>query len=215
MEKKILNPNEISPISVTVHKELLGVVLCGGLSSRMGKDKGILKIRGKHWAEHCREILMEFFGKVVLSINQNQLVHYEKFFRIEDLVLDSFSVKGPLKGILSTHREYSQNDLFILACDMISMQSDAITLLLNAYKNHSGFDFYIFKNKGRIEPLCGIYTSNGLKKVELQFAALRTDSHSVMNILENNKTFFLESDSNIESYFRNYNSPEDTKILEL
>lgn len=193
---------------------LLGVVLCGGMSLRMGEDKGLLKIRDLHWADHCRKILSEIVQEVVFSVNPSQLNDYKKLFQSEKIISDSCSAEGPLRGILSVHNQFQDLDLLVLACDMISMNVQVPALLQNEYLQNPDFEFYAFKIQKRIEPLCGIYTSLGLKKIELRLSETKNSSFGLKKILAQSNSYFLESEGIDDSYFRNFNSPEDVKKIE-
>ena len=80
---------------------MLGVILCGGKSSRMGSDKGLLKLHAGTWAQNAIEKLMALQIPVVLSVNPNQYRDYSPIFTLEQLVKDDegLDVHGPLCGV--------------------------------------------------------------------------------------------------------------------
>ena len=51
---------------------MLGVVLCGGQSSRMGTDKGLIKLNANTWAQAAVDKMLLLKLKVVLSVNATQ-----------------------------------------------------------------------------------------------------------------------------------------------
>src|SRR6202012_3284429 len=99
---------------------MLGVVLCGGQSSRMGQDKGLIATQTTNWAGLALEKLSSLNIPVVLSVNNRQKTSYQAIFSDKLLIADNpeLSLKGPLAGILSIHLQYPTEDLFILACDL-------------------------------------------------------------------------------------------------
>src|SRR6185436_20377186 len=98
---------------------MLGVILCGGQSSRMGSDKGLLIINEKTWTQIAIEKLASLDIPVKISVNSNQYSAYQSKFSSIELIVDdaSLPVKGPLTAVLSCHLKYPSEDLFILACD--------------------------------------------------------------------------------------------------
>jgi molybdenum cofactor guanylyltransferase len=52
---------------------MLGIVLCGGQSSRMGTDKGMIDTNGKRWASVARDKLATLGIAVKFSVNARQV----------------------------------------------------------------------------------------------------------------------------------------------
>lgn len=100
----------------------LGVVLCGGESKRMGRDKGLLLENGRPWCRIAFDLLASLLPRVVVSIHPHQRSQYEAHFAPEQLVEDRYPRMGPLGGLLSVHDSFPQEDLAVLACDMIRME---------------------------------------------------------------------------------------------
>jgi molybdopterin-guanine dinucleotide biosynthesis protein A len=142
-----------------------GVVLCGGESKRMGHDKGLLPMVNKTWAQHAVDKLQSLNIPVLVSINKTQAPNYHCFFRPEQLVIDQVAAKGPLTGLLSTHLNYPDDNLLLLACDMTEMDEGTLQALKSSTIIFPGFDYYLFAQGDFMEPLCAIYTSGILKKL--------------------------------------------------
>src|SRR5215204_2074802 len=115
---------------------LLGVVLCGGESKRMGSDKGLLRLDGKTWTEHIVKKLREEDLPVVISINEKQQEPYGKIFRKKELVVDQLPMHGPLNGLLTVHQQYPQKDILLMACDLIDMEKSILEELINSYEEN-------------------------------------------------------------------------------
>ncbi|MDH5680113.1 MAG: molybdenum cofactor guanylyltransferase [Spirochaetota bacterium] len=193
--------------------KLLGMVLCGGLSSRMKSDKGLLEIQGQTWVEIAINIINPFSDRVVLSINNTQLDSYRVFSDKHKLIVDTMPLSGPLNGLLSVHRAYPQRDLLVLPCDLISMTGDSIAQLVAKYESDSNHDIYVFQNNGRMEPLVGIYRHKALANIEKELTnplpADNKSRHSAYYHVERANSFYLSVNPTVAEDFKNYNSPED------
>jgi len=191
-----------------MNNSLIGVVMCGGESKRMGSDKGLLRQRGKSWASIAYEKLEHITPDVSLSINSNQLNSYRKIFPLKKLIADSVKCKGPLAGLLSAHKSKPESDILLLACDMVKMDIQTLKMLGEEYeRNEAEHDFYVFRNYGEYEPLAGIYTSNGIEKVFSLYRDGALTKHSMKHILENGNTYAI--DTTDSSALTNFNSPTD------
>jgi len=116
---------------------MLGVVLSGGQSSRMGTDKGLIRSESKTWAQIALDKLAAFQIPVVISVNAKQHVEYQAEFRVEQLLKDNegLAIRGPLAGLLSVHRRFPKQDLFVLACDMLLMDKSMMEKLVTASRS--------------------------------------------------------------------------------
>lgn len=101
-----------------------GVILCGGQSSRMGTDKGMLPYNSITWAQLAADKLAALQLPVVISVNEQQYCFYKSRLPQFNIIQDNnfLQIGEPLKGILSVHLQYPSDDLLVLACDMPAMQ---------------------------------------------------------------------------------------------
>ena len=143
---------------------MLGVILCGGQSSRMGSDKGLLKLEANTWAQTAIDKMTTLNIPVKISVNSKQFPDYAAVFPSTDLITDDamLPLKGPLLGVLSSHLKFPDEDLFILACDMPLMEPFLLNNLYVKYQQEPTFNAYVFTNEGEPEPLCGIYKAKVL-----------------------------------------------------
>ncbi len=100
---------------------LIAVVLCGGQSSRMGRDKGLIERDGVCWAAWMGRKLSSFGLPVVYSVRAGQEAAYSAVLPEGSLIADAMDIGGPLNGLLSVHERFPGNDLLVLACDMQDM----------------------------------------------------------------------------------------------
>jgi len=189
---------------------ITGVVLCGGSSTRMGSDKGLLQRASKTWAQLAFNKLSALNIPVVVSINLVQIQTYRKIFSEELLVVDNdgFHIGGPLKGILSVHKQHPQNDLLVLAVDIINMNEELLRQLYLNYKQTNA-EAVVYKHELQIEPLCGIYKANALDKVVELYEKGELKRHSMHFILDRLRTVYIEVHPQQQDKFVNFNSQND------
>jgi molybdenum cofactor guanylyltransferase len=189
---------------------MIGVVLCGGKSSRMGTDKGLLTERNKAWSELAIEKLSSLSLNSVVSINSSQLNTYSSLFSSDQLIVDKdWNIKGPLLGLLSVHDQFVNDDLLVLGCDLPKMELNVLQSLVSEYKQFPHFDTYIFNNGIHSEPLCGIYTSNCFKKISNAAREGKLRSFRMMDVLDMLNSKYLPLREEWKSSFQNINSPAD------
>ena len=187
---------------------MLGVVLCGGQSSRMGSDKGLLMLNDKTWTQKAIDTLSNFQIPIVISVNRNQYQDYSSIFPTDTLIPDdpSLQLHGPLCGLLSVHLKYPEEDLLILACDMPLINTELIKDLVTKYSTETADDAFIFTNDGASEPMPGIYKAKGLAHVYQLYSNKQLPRHRMKYMLEHisTSTSFLSADK--KDLFRNFNT---------
>ncbi len=183
---------------------LLGVVLCGGESKRMGTDKGLIQQGDQTWAQKVAGKMTELGFPVVVSINDKQIEDYGRLFPPDQLVIDSVDINGPLRGLLTVHQQFPHNDILLMACDLIDMDRVTIENLIAVAQAEQEYEFYAYENHGLLEPFCAIYTSNGLKAVSDKTVHHALFQNSFQSVLANGKTRKVVLDNPVP--FRNYNT---------
>ena len=187
---------------------MIGIILCGGRSARMGTDKGLLTLQAATtWAQAAAAKIASLQLPVVLSVNEQQLAGYSTIFRPEQLIKDNsaIDVKGPLLGLLSAAALFPAEDWLVLACDMPLMETSILTLLLDTYKTQTA-EAYVFTNDDVYEPLCGIYTAKGLSRISQLVQSHLLAKHSMKYMLEQLAVFTIALAEDQKKYFRNFNA---------
>ena len=190
---------------------MIGVVLCGGQSKRMGSDKGLLTLHGKAWAQVALEKLEAINLPVVLSINKQQREVYHAHFPATVLVEDNvtLAIGGPLCGLISVHLRYPQEHLLVLGCDMIAMQPEVLQLLHQQFQSHDAA-IVVFEKEGFAQPLCGIYASHGLASIYEHLQQQTLERHSMMYALDLLHAVRIDTPLRFAHCFENHNYPIDS-----
>jgi molybdopterin-guanine dinucleotide biosynthesis protein A len=169
--------------------DVMGMVMAGGFSSRMGTDKALIRLPdGKSWLQKQVELLRPFFYRTVLSVRNNQ--DYSAEIPDALYIRDEEIADGPLRGILSVHRQYPDLHLFVVAVDLPQLDKNALSKLLINFRQHPEKDCIVFKDNF-FEPLCCIYSSAFLKKMNLAWEDKKIESFSLQKIIGDSNALIL------------------------
>lgn len=180
-----------------------GVVLAGGQSSRMGRDKALLPFQGKPLIAHAIEILRPHVDELLVIGDPG------KYGGFGPLALaDDAPGLGPLGGILTALRYAWHDRLIILACDMPNVTASFIEQLMARYED--GFDAVVAQCDGHLEPLAAAYHRRCKTVVAAQLAA---GSLKLSAAIERMHTRYVQVCPGEEGWpvdlFRNINAPSD------
>lgn len=130
---KIDSINEISAhLAKKLEKNipnLNGLVLAGGLSSRMGEDKGKIKYHDKGQREYEADLLSSFCAETYISFSEAKTSPDDSVYQI---ISDSFLKLGPYGGILSAFRHQPKAAWLTVACDLPYINQETIEQLVNS-----------------------------------------------------------------------------------
>lgn len=187
---------------------MLGVVLCGGKSTRMGRDKGLLKPESETWARIAANKLNALKIPVRISINSNQYKGYSTIFPSADFIPDNenLGIRGPLVGVLSAHLQHPYEDILVLACDMPMMESFLLDKLIQSYRSQPLPMAFLYINDTEPEPLCGIYKSDGLARILEMLQNGQMPKVSMKSTLSQLDILAIPIKNEEKKYFRNFNT---------
>ncbi|MFS4469371.1 NTP transferase domain-containing protein [Maribacter sp. 2210JD10-5] len=139
--------------------KLYGLVLSGGKSTRMGKDKGLIKYHNAPQREHLYELLNAVCEKTFLSIRPDQL---ETIPEVLNTIVDQDEFIGPYNGLLSAHRKHPDAAWLVLACDLPLIDKKALEELILERDTAKMATAFADKNNPLPEPLCAIWEPKAL-----------------------------------------------------
>ena len=136
-------------------REVYGLVLAGGQSRRMGRDKALLLRDGQSQLAHMVSVLDAVVERVFVSARSDQAGDAERS-RFE-LIVDRYDDMGPIAGILSALQEYPEADWLVVACDLPNIDDSTLRFLVENISNNQPFTAFRSSHDGLPEPLCAVY----------------------------------------------------------
>lgn len=190
---------------------LAALVLCGGSSTRMGQDKGLIKSNHSRWVALSVGLLEKTGLPVYVSIRAAQEAAYKQILPGHTLLIDSgeLAVKGPALGILTAHEQLPSHDLLVLACDMQDINLSLVERLMDGYAKNKGADSFIYSYNNEPEPLFGIYSKESLTTLYRLATTGRLEKFSMKYMLGCINPTYLPVSAQEFPFFKNYNSPAD------
>jgi len=138
---------------------ILGIVLAGGESRRMGRDKAGLELGGETLAAGAARRLAAVCPEVAIADRGR---HFVSGFPS----LPDGPGRGPAAGLLGAARAYPGRPLLALACDLPHVPVP----LLAALTFQEGADWVLPRWQAGPEPLCALWGARALDLLETRVA---------------------------------------------
>lgn len=182
-----------------------GLLLVGGRSTRMGRDKAQLQYHGTPQWQHSRQLLQNCgIQDVYLSCRSDQAGEYPGMLQIHD----SFTGLGPMGGILSAFRQEPDAAWLVLACDLPFMDEINVRALIQARNsNYCATAFRQPETEGFPEPLVAIWEP---AIYPLMLLALGAGYSCPRKVLLNTPTLLIDAPD--PRALTNVNTPEEKRL---
>ena len=187
-------------------RRILGLVLAGGQSKRMGQDKALIQHDGESQLARTVRLLGSMLDDVFVSTRPDQSGDAER--SRYSMIVDRYADIGPVAGILSAMEEYPDCDWLVVACDMPGIDGQTITNLLEHRDNDHAVVAYRSAYDGLPEPLCAIYKPEARIAIE-KFVARGV--HCPRKMLIESDTLLLEPVS--PTALDNLNTPAELEAF--
>lgn len=168
-------------------REVYGLVLAGGKSQRMGRDKALLDRGGQTQLAYMVELLGRQVDDVFVSTSAELASDAER--SQYPLIIDRYKGLGPIAGILSAIREHPEADWLVVACDLPNVDDETIENLLAQRDGDQYFTAYASSYDALPEPLCALYHAGCADTIQ---AYIDDGVHCPRKILIRSETLLLQ-----------------------
>lgn len=193
-----------------------GVILAGGKSSRMKRDKAFIEFKGEKLINIVGKTFSEFCDEVIVSVAKNvNSKDYKKKINFNSIVVnDKEEGKGPLIGILSSFKVAKGEYIAISSCDSPFIKRQVYEFLMEKAK---GKDGAVVKVKKGFEPLHAVYKRkemiNATEKVIKEKKASPINAFKFLNLVFVPEEEIRKIDKNLKTFI-NINTEDDLKKFE-
>jgi molybdopterin-guanine dinucleotide biosynthesis protein A len=195
--------------------EIDAFILIGGQSSRMGRDKALIRLGGKTLAERAFSTVRAALpGGCVTFVARNAAQFgIEAIIAGAPFVFDLIEGRGPLGG-LHTTLSYARTEwIFVMACDYPFVTPELIELLRSQIADEFGV-VMPEQADGRLQPLCAFYnvaTARPLVEEIIERPRVPPPMHEIVDGLNSRVVSYSEySELEVSSgLFANINTPDD------
>jgi signal transduction histidine kinase/GTP:adenosylcobinamide-phosphate guanylyltransferase len=180
-----------------------GALLAGGKSTRMGREKALVKVGDRTLIEHMVHLLKPIIPKPMIITNTPAKFAFLQLPIYQDLYPDS----GPLGGIHTALKKSTHSHVLILACDLPFVTTQVIRQLCDHALGH---DIVAVDAGSGVEPLCAVYSKACLPEIEKQLSGGRFKVTAIYKQLDVKVLYREEIDVSLpQDTFLNINTPAD------
>ncbi len=183
---------------------MLTVILTGGGSRRMGRDKAMLPIGGKTMLQHLIDKYSASLGTVAVSVNIAGRFPFKGAMEI----VDRYPDMGPLNGVLSAFAESGQVIVFLTGTDLPFGEPELVCRLVELMGDSEAC--IMRRGKKGFEPLFAIYRRSCGEKAR---SCLAEGKKSIMDLLAISDVRYVDSDElaefDLDRILMNVNTAEE------
>jgi molybdopterin-guanine dinucleotide biosynthesis protein A len=148
--------------------QLYGLVLTGGRSRRMQRDKAGLEYAGRSQLARAMELLTPLVTRCFVSVRADQLHDPQR--AAYDTIADVKPNLGPISGIHAALHAYPDHAWLILACDLPFLDRATLQYLIAHRASTRVATAYRSSFDAQPEPLCAIFEPRSLQVIEQSLA---------------------------------------------
>lgn len=134
---------------------LYGLVLAGGRSRRMQRDKASLEYDGRAQLARAMDLLAPLVARCFVSVRDEQL--YDPHRAAYAVIADRIPDLGPIGGIHAAQQQHPDVAWLVLACDLPFLDAATLQQLIAARAPARLATAFRSSHDGQPEPLCAIY----------------------------------------------------------
>ena len=163
-----------------------GLVVCGGQSTRMGRDKSLLDYHGIPQRYFLYRLLQPFCKKVFISCNTiqaNNIVAGYEFITDHE----KYANIGPMAAILSAFEAYPNDPFLVIGCDHPFIREEDIQQLLKGRDDGAAAVSFFNEEADVYEPLLSIYEKNMVVRLQENFHRQQYSLQSILKEVNSRK----------------------------
>ncbi len=185
------------------NQHITGIILAGGKSKRMERDKALVPYKGKVFLEHVIDALKPLVNDMLIVSDHAE---YDRFgiLRTEDRIKDA----GPLAGLYSGLSQSKTEDNLVVSCDVPLLNADLLQQLLDA--NEPSLDMVQFQSGEKTMPLIALYKKRILPSC---WELLESGERRLRTFVDSLNTKTIVLDKMEEPYAMNINTEQDLNEL--
>ncbi|CCH49708.1 molybdenum cofactor guanylyltransferase [Pseudodesulfovibrio piezophilus] len=187
--------------------KITGIILAGGLGTRMGTvKKALLEVGGKTILRRLLDVYTPLFDEVIIAARDTK--DFSSYG--VPVALDHFQARSSLTGIHAGLKAMNSSHGFFAACDTPFLRPGLVQRLLTKVTPDDDVVIPI-KEDGYREPLCAVYSKRCLEMIDAQ---LRQENFRIVGFFDQVRvrevpvTDLMAGDPELISFF-NVNHPEE------
>lgn len=180
-------------------------ILCGGKSSTIQSEKGLVLFQKKPFIEHIIQAILPLTEKIKL-ITATKEYDYLPYEKIPDIVTD----KGPLGGIYTALTASETEFNLILSCDIPLISTELLSELISKRNDEAGVT--VFASESKVHPLIGIYSKKMLPVIK---EAIEADELKMMDLIAKIPHQIIHIDESENFHLSNINSADELNDLNI
>ncbi len=185
---------------------LSGAILSGGLSTRMGEEKGLALLGGKPLISYVAQTLESVADEIVIAVAKGKLGRYREVLGDEFMIAeDERAGVGPLEGLITAMSAAKEDYVLVSPCDTPFLKVDLCKSIV------------LPRIRGSFEPLHGVYRR--IKCLAAFEEAIEEgiqrpiDAYRMLDLKYVDEDIIRVADPRLESFW-NLNSREDLELAE-
>ena len=203
-----------------MYKDITGIILSGGKSTRMGENKSFLKIGEMTAIENVTDLMKSIFCEVIIITNEPDLYEFLNLKTYSDF----YQNIGPIAGIHSGLMNSTTEKNFVISCDIPFMNAKMIKSIIE-YKSDALCS--VPRADGFLQQLCAVYSKSLIPVIERiihedNINESRDSSQlkrkcKIHNLINSVPSTIIENIESLDGYhkniFLNMNKPEDYTLI--